>query len=158
MFSQRWLCRVISSGIKRRIVRLKSIDVSEEHVASIFKLEESSKRETKRQQVQFCFLPLSSWVLASQLRYASDEVKWSLLPHRCRAKVNESSYAFCRDCKFQMINCHHATDIWFWICHLDGPRRPGWTEIEWDTSASGLRWWRKSIGDNTNTIKKTPKL
>jgi hypothetical protein len=38
--------RVISSGIWRRAVSWKSTDVSEEHVASIFTVEEWSKQET----------------------------------------------------------------------------------------------------------------
>jgi hypothetical protein len=35
-FSQRWLWWVLSSSIKRRVVRRKSADVSEDHITSIF--------------------------------------------------------------------------------------------------------------------------
>jgi hypothetical protein len=41
-FPQRWLWSVSSSGIWRRVVRLVSTDVSEEHIASIFRIEEIS--------------------------------------------------------------------------------------------------------------------
>jgi hypothetical protein len=41
-----WLWRVLSSGIQRRVVRWKSTDVPEEHVASIFGVEEWTKQET----------------------------------------------------------------------------------------------------------------
>jgi hypothetical protein len=39
-FSQRWLWRVSSSGIWRHVVHWVSTDVSEEHIASIFRVEE----------------------------------------------------------------------------------------------------------------------
>jgi hypothetical protein len=37
---------VLSSGIERRVVRRKSTEVSGEHVASIFRVEEYAKKET----------------------------------------------------------------------------------------------------------------
>jgi hypothetical protein len=48
---QRWLWTVLSSGIKRRVVRWKSTDVSREHVAFIFRVEEWAKQETSTKQV-----------------------------------------------------------------------------------------------------------
>jgi hypothetical protein len=41
-FLQRWLWRAWYSGIWRRVVRWKPTDVSEEHIASIFSVEEIS--------------------------------------------------------------------------------------------------------------------
>jgi hypothetical protein len=46
MFSQRWLWRVLFSGIQRLVVRWKSADASEEHVASIFRVKDYTKQET----------------------------------------------------------------------------------------------------------------
>jgi hypothetical protein len=34
-----------------------------------------------------------------------------------------------------------AFQFCFAICHQEGPREPGGTEIEWDTSAFGLCGW-----------------
>jgi hypothetical protein len=45
-FSQRWLRRVSSSGIWRCVVRWVSTDVSEDHISSIFRVEEISSAET----------------------------------------------------------------------------------------------------------------
>jgi hypothetical protein len=45
-FSQRWLWRVLSSGIYRSAVRWKWTDVSEERVPSIFRIKEYVMRET----------------------------------------------------------------------------------------------------------------
>jgi hypothetical protein len=40
------------------------------------------------------------------------------------------------------------------IFHQEGPRKPGGTEIKWDTSAAGLcRWWNL-LGDNIDATKK----
>jgi hypothetical protein len=39
-FPQRWLWTVLSCGVQRRVVRWKSTDISAEHVASIFGVEE----------------------------------------------------------------------------------------------------------------------
>jgi hypothetical protein len=50
-FSQRWLRRVLSSGVKRHGVRWNPTDVSEEQVAYIFKVEEYVKHETSMKQV-----------------------------------------------------------------------------------------------------------
>jgi stress-induced morphogen len=49
---------------------------------------------------------------------------------------------------------HHCFQLCFRICHYEGPGNLGWTEIKWDTSASGLCWWCKSTGDNIGTIEK----
>jgi hypothetical protein len=38
--------RGLSSGIKRRVVRWKSTDVSQDHVASIFRVEEEANQKT----------------------------------------------------------------------------------------------------------------
>jgi hypothetical protein len=47
-FPQRWLERVLSSGIQHRAVRWKPVDVSEEHVGPIFGISQAkSKREDK---------------------------------------------------------------------------------------------------------------
>jgi hypothetical protein len=45
-FSERWLWRVLSPVIHLRVVRWKSTDVSEEHLASIFRIEVYVKQET----------------------------------------------------------------------------------------------------------------
>jgi hypothetical protein len=49
--------RVVSPGIYRHVVRCKSTDVSEQHVASIFRIEEQPKEETsmKRLASRTCF-------------------------------------------------------------------------------------------------------
>jgi hypothetical protein len=39
----------------------------------------------------------------------------------------------------------------FRICHYEGPRKPGGTEIKWDTSAAVDM---NLLGDNIDTIKK----
>jgi hypothetical protein len=49
-FSKKWLRRVLSSGIQRRVVRWKSNDVSEEHI-TIFKVEDYAKRETSKEKI-----------------------------------------------------------------------------------------------------------
>jgi hypothetical protein len=33
-----------------------------------------------------------------------------------------------------------AFQLCFAICHQKGPRKPGWTETEWDTSIFDLCW------------------
>jgi hypothetical protein len=48
-FSQRWLWRILSSGIWRHVARWNSTDVLEEHVASIFRIEEQTKEENKHE-------------------------------------------------------------------------------------------------------------
>jgi hypothetical protein len=54
-FSQRWLWRVSSFGIWRRVVRWVSTDVSEELIASIFRVEEigSANQRATRWPTQF---------------------------------------------------------------------------------------------------------
>jgi hypothetical protein len=37
-------------------------------------------------------------------------------------------------------------------------RKLGGTEVEWDTSASGLCWWYESTESNIDTVKKTQKI
>jgi hypothetical protein len=49
-FSQRYLWTVLPPRIKRRVVRWKSTDVSEEHIASIFRVEETANQETNMEQ------------------------------------------------------------------------------------------------------------
>jgi hypothetical protein len=48
--------RFLSSGIQRRVVRCKSTDISEEHVASTFRVE-----ETRMKQVAVSACTLSCW-------------------------------------------------------------------------------------------------
>jgi hypothetical protein len=45
--SQRWLWRVMSSGIRRRVLSWMSTDVSEEHVTSIFRVEYGGTRSSE---------------------------------------------------------------------------------------------------------------
>jgi hypothetical protein len=44
------LCSVLSSGIQHHVVRWKPTDVSEEHVAFIFRDEEQAKQEISMKQ------------------------------------------------------------------------------------------------------------
>jgi hypothetical protein len=54
-FSHRWLWRILSSGIQRRVVRWKSTDVSEERVVSFFTVEATNQYAL----LAICFMLLS---------------------------------------------------------------------------------------------------
>jgi hypothetical protein len=80
-FSQRWLWRV-SSGIWRRVVRWVSTDVSEEHIASIFKVEEigSANQRTSR---------FATYLLAGLLNIFHRPWRWRrYVPPIRRLKLN----------------------------------------------------------------------
>jgi hypothetical protein len=60
-FSQLLLRRVLSSGIQHRAHRWNSHNVSEEHVASIFRVEEQANQETCVKQTACSFLQPLTW-------------------------------------------------------------------------------------------------
>jgi hypothetical protein len=60
-YSQQYLWRVISYEIQLRVVRWKSTDVSEEYIASIFRVEKISRARNERGNRWECLLDLFFW-------------------------------------------------------------------------------------------------
>jgi hypothetical protein len=53
----------------------------------------------------------------------------------------------------EMLYCFSAFQLCFRICHLEGPRKPGGTEIKWGTSGAVYADDGNLMGDNIDTTK-----
>jgi hypothetical protein len=99
-----WFLRVLSSGIQCHAVHWKSTNVSEEHVASIFKIKEQAKQETSRSGQQAELVSCSSFSSTLKMEATcsfetSVDFQWTMhnhipegrTPHNCHCE-NLKSY------------------------------------------------------------------